>query len=80
MVEQLAEPLAFKVKNFYDWHQSRRDAPLTFGYRFAVAFAVDESVIHDPVDGTVGLGPLRYGLTSAAGYVFYESLNAPRLP
>ncbi|OJT12156.1 hypothetical protein TRAPUB_11305, partial [Trametes pubescens] len=64
LVEQLAEPLTFKVNNFYNWNPSRRrNAPHTFGYRFAVAFAVNDEIMRDPAEGIVGLGPLRVFLS-----------------
>ncbi|EIW58020.1 uncharacterized protein TRAVEDRAFT_21449 [Trametes versicolor FP-101664 SS1] len=60
LIEQLTEPLTFRVKNFYNWNSSlRRNAPHTFGYRFAVAYAVNDQIMRDPADGIVGLGPLR---------------------
>ncbi|KAH9849080.1 hypothetical protein C2E23DRAFT_840714 [Lenzites betulinus] len=61
VVEQLAEPLMFTVDNLYSWNQSRWNVPpQTFAYRFAVAYAADESMMHENYDGILGLGPLRY--------------------
>lgn len=61
VISQLPEPRSFTVNRVYNQNQSRwNEFKLSPGYRFSVAYAVDEATADERTEGSFGLGPMRF--------------------